>query len=89
MLLALQQEPWQAAAWYRRCHSGQLDIYADADLLQQSSITYRKDNIVSLSLQEGRQYQLREERSLRIRVSASEDREARYPEHDIFAWVGE
>lgn len=89
VLSALQQEPWQAAAWYRRCHSGQLDIYADADLLQQSSITYRKDNIVSLSLQEGRQYQLREERSLRIRVSASEDREARYPEHDIFAWVGE
>lgn len=58
-------------------------------MVQKSSIAYRKDNIVSLSLQEGRQYQLREERSLRMRVSASEDREARYSEHDIFAWVGE
>lgn len=89
VISALQQEPWQASAWYQRCHSRQLVIYADADLLQKGSMNYRKDTIKSLSLQEGRCYQLRGERSLRIEAPISEEHKIKHPEHDAFAWVGE
>lgn len=57
---SLENIPWQAATWYKKYHQGQLDAYADRDLIEGRRISLRKDYVQSFD-QKNRQFSYREE----------------------------
>ncbi len=81
---SLQQEPWHGARWYERklkrqgIEALQLDIYADADLLQTSKSMMSRDRAVSFSY-EARKHSFRPVAVGQVSISL---------EHDAFTGIG-
>ena len=70
---ALKNLDWQAAAWYKKKNKNyRADIYADKDLLPESSYTIRNDRVVSFSQKE-RKFGPRFEARSSIILSKSEE----------------
>lgn len=91
VISALKQEPWHAASWYENKNRKEqllsLPVCADADLIQESSDTYRRDSVESFSWM-GRKYLLRQESKTFVKVSNPYFRNDS-TEHDAFAWLEE
>lgn len=86
VITALKGERWQAAAWYRKRFVGQLELYADADLLPGGSALYRRDSVLSFSQKE-RKFALRAESRMLVRPITGDGDVKKFPEHDAFGAV--
>lgn len=86
VITALKTYPWQAASWYQKRHTADMEIYADADLLPGGNASYRSDHVASFS-NRGRRYGLRSEGRIWVHLPANH--ENLYPEHDAFGALGE
>ncbi|MGI6212618.1 MAG: type I-E CRISPR-associated protein Cas5/CasD [Anaerovoracaceae bacterium] len=82
VITALKDYEWQAASRYRKAHTNQVTIYADAELIDDSDDALRNDHVVSFSQIRGRQFTSRKEARLRVKVFSHED-------HDAFEAIGE
>jgi len=87
---ALEKTDWQASTWYQKKHKGkiELDVYLDADLLENDFIQYRKDNVISFD-QKARTFAYRNETAYKLVIDKLEhdnDKQAKSEEeHDAFA----
>lgn len=81
---------WQASEWYKKSNKNkkevELDLYADAHLLEKGNIYYRRDKVRSFS-QKNRQFDYRGEKRIFIKV-LNDMFDSSYEEHDVFSAVG-
>ncbi len=70
---ALQELEWQAAKWFKKKHKNyRADIYADMDLLPESSYMIRNDRVISFSQKERKYGPRFEARSSEILLKETE-----------------
>lgn len=81
---ALKKTRWQAAKWYEKKHQlvSQLDLYADADLLDEGEMLMTRDRVISFS-QNKRQHGFRSVKHIRVSVNKTDDDTT----HDIFSYI--
>lgn len=78
---------WQAAPWYQKENANELEVYVDADLIEEGSNHMRQDKVQSFS-QKGRSHGFRSERRLRVVVNHNNSRSGNIQEHDAFGALG-
>ena len=79
---SLKKFPWQAKKWYRKMHTNEIYIYADAELLDGKGLLMRKDRVKSFSQKE-RKFGFRTESKVCIMAPNEVD-----GEHDVFESIG-
>lgn len=88
---ALQNYEWQAADWYQKkcAHENiKLQMYADADLLENKAFNLRRDRVISFSQKE-RKFGFRYESNVHLDPVISVNDVDKNCEHDIWDSVGE
>jgi|SRR5699024_4861401 len=84
----LKNIDWQAAPWYQKTNSNKLEVYVDADLVEEGFIRMRQDKIQSFSQKE-RSHGFRGERHFEVMVPHHNERSRFFQEHDAFGILGD